>query len=107
MAHAARRIATSTQEDNCRATPRESATPGKAFALVPEGDIVAELRCRRAECYLLLGRPQDAFEEAKTGLEHCRDLGDRYEEAATYRVLALSAAALGNASEAKRWFDQA
>ncbi len=78
----------------------------KALALVPKGDIVAELRRRRAECYLLLDRPQEAYEEAKTGLEHCRDLGDRYEEAATYRVLALSTAALGNSAEAKRWFDQ-
>ena len=78
----------------------------KALALVPKGDIVAELRRRRAECYLLLNRAQDAFDEAKIGLEHCRDLGDRYEEAATYRILALSAAALGNPHEAKRWFDQ-
>jgi DNA-binding NtrC family response regulator len=78
----------------------------KAMALVPKGDIVAELRRRRAECYLLLGRHEDAYDEAKTGLEHCRELGDRYEEAATYRVLALSAAALGNASEAHRWFEQ-
>ncbi len=78
----------------------------KAMALVPKGDIVAELRRRRAECYLLLGRNEDAYDEAKTGLEHCRELGDRYEEAATYRVLALSAAAMGNATEAHRWFEQ-
>jgi DNA-binding NtrC family response regulator len=78
----------------------------KALALVPKGDIVAELRRRRAECYLLLGRSEDAYTEAKTGLDHCRELGDRYEEAATYRVLALSAAALGKTSEAKKWFEQ-
>jgi DNA-binding NtrC family response regulator len=78
----------------------------QALALVPKGDIVAELRRRRAECYLLLGRSDDAYQEAKVGLEHCRELGDRYEEAATYRVLGLSAAAIGHASEAKRWFDQ-
>jgi DNA-binding NtrC family response regulator len=78
----------------------------KALALVPKGDIVAELRRRRAECYLLLGRHREAYDEARTGLEHCRELGDRYEEAATYRVLALAAAALGNPAEAKRWFDQ-
>jgi transcriptional regulator with AAA-type ATPase domain len=78
----------------------------EALALVPKGDIVAELRRRRAECYLLLGRHAEAHEEAKIGLGHCRELGDRYEEAATYRILALSAAALGEAAEAKRWFDQ-
>jgi DNA-binding NtrC family response regulator len=78
----------------------------KAMALVPKGDIVAELRRRRAECFLLLGRFDEAYAEARTGLEHCRELGDRYEEAATYRILALSAAALGRPSEAKELFEQ-
>jgi DNA-binding NtrC family response regulator len=78
----------------------------KAMALVPKGDIVAELRRRRAECYLLLGRSDEAYAEAKAGLEHCRELGDRYEEAATYRTLALSAAAIHKPAEAKQWFDQ-
>ena len=77
-----------------------------AMALVPTGDIVAELRRRRAECFYLLGRMDDAYTEAMTGLEHCRELGDRYEEAATYRVLALATAALGNPTEAKQHFDQ-
>jgi DNA-binding NtrC family response regulator len=78
----------------------------KALALVPKGDIVAELRRRRAECYLLLNQFPTAYEEAQTGLQHCRELGDRYEEAATYRVLALAAAAIGKPDEAKQWFDQ-
>ena len=39
-------------------------------------------------------------------LEHCRALGDRYEEAATYRILALSAGAIGKPDEAKKWFDE-
>lgn len=78
----------------------------KALAIVPKGDIVAELRRRRAECYYLLGRWDEALAEAKTGLDHCRELGDRYEEAATYRVLALATAAVGKPAEAKRWFDQ-
>jgi transcriptional regulator of acetoin/glycerol metabolism len=75
-------------------------------ALVPKGDIVAELRRRRAECHYLLGDFAKAYAEAKTGLDHCRELGDRYEEAATYRVLALAAAALGKPAEAKQWFEQ-
>lgn len=78
----------------------------KAMALVPKGDIVAELRRRRAECYLLLGRNDEAYAAAKEGLEHCRELGDRYEEAATYRVLALSAAAVGRHDEARQHFTQ-
>jgi DNA-binding NtrC family response regulator len=77
-----------------------------ALALVPKGDIIAELRRRRAEAMYLLGRHQDAWSEAEAGLKHCRELGDRYEEAATYRILALSAAALGRPAEAKKWFDQ-
>ena len=78
----------------------------EALALVPKGDIVAELRRRRAECYHHLGRHSESYDEALIGLEHCRELGDRYEEAATYRVLALASAALGKPTEAKRWFDQ-
>ena len=77
----------------------------KAFALVPKGDIVAELRRRHAECYLLLGRTNEARDEALAALKHCRELGDRYEEAATLRTLALTTAALGKPAEAKSWFD--
>jgi two-component system NtrC family response regulator len=78
----------------------------KAMALVPKGDIVAELRRRRAEVHYLKQDYEKAYEEATGGLEHCRELGDRYEEAATYRILALSAAALGRPDEARKWFDQ-
>jgi DNA-binding NtrC family response regulator len=78
----------------------------KAMALVPRGDIIAELRRRRAECYLLLGRDADAYKAAREALEHCRELGDRYEEAATYRVLALSAGRMGKPDEAQQHFTQ-
>jgi len=94
------------QEDGAAALPLYDEVLPKAMALVPKGDIVAELRRRRAECFYLLDRMDDAYTEAMTGLEHCRELGDRYEEAATYRVLALAAAALGNPGEAKKHFDQ-
>jgi DNA-binding NtrC family response regulator len=77
-----------------------------AMALVPKGDIIAELRRRKAEAFLLLGRFEDSHREAKGALEHCRELGDRYEEAAVYRTLALSAAALGKPDEARQWFQQ-
>jgi DNA-binding NtrC family response regulator len=75
-----------------------------ALALIPRGDVVAELRRRRAECYMLLGRAKEAHEEAKAALELCLELGDRYEEAATYRTIALAAAALGRQDEAKKHF---
>ena len=94
------------QEEAAQALALYDEVLPKAMALVPKGDIVAELRRRRAECYYLLGRFDEAHTEAMTGLEHCRELGDRYEEAATYRVLGLAAAAIGNASEAKKHFDQ-
>jgi DNA-binding NtrC family response regulator len=94
------------EQEDAAALPLYDEVLPKAMALVPKGDIVAELRRRRAECFYLLGRMDDAYTEAMTGLEHCRELGDRYEEAATYRILALSAAALGNPGEAKQHFDQ-
>src|SRR5262249_60880361 len=59
-----------------------------ALALIPRGDVVAELRRRRAECYVMLGRANEAHEEAKAALELCLELGDRYEEAAPYRRFA-------------------
>jgi transcriptional regulator with PAS, ATPase and Fis domain len=78
----------------------------RAIATTPRSDISADIHGRRAECYYLLGRHDEALAEAQAGLEHCRELGDRYEEAATYRILALSAAAIGKHDEAKKWFDQ-
>jgi DNA-binding NtrC family response regulator len=94
------------QEDAAPALARFDEVYPKAMALVPKGDIVAELLRRRAECYLLLGRANEAYDEAKRGIDHCRELGDRYEEAATYRVMALAAAASNRPGEAKKHFDQ-
>lgn len=76
-----------------------------ALALIPRGDVVAELRRRRAECYGMLGRAAEAHSEATEALALCLELGDRYEEAATYRTIALAAAALGRHDEAKKHFD--
>ena len=77
----------------------------KALAVTPKSDVVGDLHCRRAECYYLLGRHAEAYAEAKVALEFWRELRDRYEEAASYRVLALSAGAVGKPDEAKKWFD--
>jgi two-component system NtrC family response regulator len=78
----------------------------KTMAVAPTSEIVAELQRRLAECHYMLGRHETAFTLASSGLAQCRALGDRYEEAATYRILALSAAAIGKPDEAKKWFDE-
>ena len=76
-----------------------------ALALIPRGDVVAELRRRRAECFVMLDRAPEAHEEATEALALCLELGDRYEEAATYRTLALAAGALGRHDEARKHFE--
>ena len=78
----------------------------RTLVAAPKGDIAAEIRRRRAECLYLLGRHEGAYAEAREGLKHCKELGERYEEAATYRIMALSAAAVGKPDEAKKWFDE-
>lgn len=77
-----------------------------AVSMAPRGDIASELPRRRAEALLGLGKPLDAYNNALLGLENCRRRRDRYEEAAIYRTLGLSAAALGKYDEAKQWFQQ-
>ena len=76
----------------------------QALALVPRGDVVAELRRRIAECQLLLGNAAEAKSEAITALELCREIHERYDEAATYRILGLACAKLGQPDEAKKYF---
>jgi DNA-binding NtrC family response regulator len=77
-----------------------------ALAVSPKSDLIAELRHRLAECHYLLGRHDEAYVEAKLALQHCRAGGARYEEAASHRILALSAGAIGRPDEAKKWFDE-
>jgi len=94
------------QGDAAGALPHYEETYPMALAVSPRSDVVAELRRRLAECHYLLGRHDEACAEAKAAMEHCRAAGDRYEEAACYRILALSAGAIGKPEEAKKWFDQ-
>ena len=77
----------------------------RTVAVSPRGDLTAELNRRLAECHYLLARHDAAYSASIEGVELCRRTGDRYEEAATYRILALSAAAIGKPDEAKKWFD--
>jgi len=78
-----------------------------ALALVPRGDIVAELRRRIAECHLVLGDAESAKREARLAIELAREIVERYDEAAAYRVLAEAHVRLGEPAEAKRVFETA
>ena len=87
------------------ALARYTAALTQALALVPRGDIVAELRRRIAECHLLLGEPAKALDQANESLALCREIHERYDEAAVHRVIGLAHAALGRNDEAKSSFD--
>ena len=78
----------------------------RAAAIAPKGDIVSDVHCRRAECHYIKVEAEKAHAEAVVALKHWQALGDRYEEAATHRILALSAAAVGRPDEARKWFDE-
>lgn len=78
-----------------------------ALALVPRGDITAELRRRISECYLQLDRPREAKKEALEAIELGREIIERYDEAAAYRMLALSHVKLGELAEARNVFQTA
>ena len=78
-----------------------------ALATIPRGDIVAELRRRIAECHLLLGEPERAKCEARLAIELAREIVERYDEAASYRVLAVAHVQLGELEEAKKVFETA
>lgn len=88
------------------ALARYNAALTQALALVPRGDIVAEVRRRIAECHLLMGDPSKALDEACESLAQCREIHERYDEAACHRVIALALAALGRNDQAKKSFDE-
>ena len=88
------------------ALERFEAIEPSAVGLAPNGDIAAELPRRKAEACRLMNMMEEAYALATAGLAKCRERRDRYEEAATYRTLALSAAALGNPDKAKHWFEE-
>jgi DNA-binding NtrC family response regulator/tetratricopeptide (TPR) repeat protein len=77
-----------------------------AEATAPKGDLVPELCHRIAECLTNLGNPNDAILFCERGLRQARDIGDRYEECATHRVLAMAHRAAGNPTKALRIADE-
>jgi DNA-binding NtrC family response regulator/tetratricopeptide (TPR) repeat protein len=68
----------------------------------PEGDLIPELGHRIGEALLNLGDPNGAILACERGQRVARDTGDRYEECATHRVLAMANWAAGNPRKALR-----
>jgi len=68
----------------------------------PVGDLLPELGHRIGEALVNLGDPNGAILSCERGLKIARDTGDRYEECATQRVLALANLACGNPRKALR-----
>ncbi|MCP4572706.1 MAG: tetratricopeptide repeat protein [bacterium] len=77
-----------------------------AERIAPEGDIAMEVRRRLGECRLGEGDPKSAMNELNRALDLSRTQGDRFEEAATLRVLAQAVLELGDVGSARRWLDQ-
>jgi DNA-binding NtrC family response regulator len=73
-----------------------------ADATAPKGDLIPELGHRIGECLVNLGDPNAAILSCERGLRVALDTGDRYEECATQRVLAMANRAAGNPSKAYR-----
>ncbi|MGE5175707.1 MAG: sigma 54-interacting transcriptional regulator [Hyphomicrobiales bacterium] len=73
-----------------------------AEKLAPEGDLIPELCRRIAEVHVRIGEPNRALITCERGLRIARRLGDRYEEAATYRVMAMAHQMLGQREKALR-----
>jgi DNA-binding NtrC family response regulator/tetratricopeptide (TPR) repeat protein len=73
-----------------------------ADATAPRGDLIPELGHRIGEALLNLGEPNEAILSCERGLRVARDTGDRYEECATHRVLAMANWAAGNPRKAAR-----
>jgi tetratricopeptide (TPR) repeat protein len=73
-----------------------------AEATAPHGDIIPELGHRIGEALVYLGDPNAAILSCERGLRVAREIGDRYEECATHRVLAMANLAAGNPRKALR-----
>jgi DNA-binding NtrC family response regulator/tetratricopeptide (TPR) repeat protein len=71
-----------------------------AASIAPEGDIVMEVRHRQGECLGRLGRPAEAVDLLRQALGQARRLGDRFEEGAIRRSLAVNLLALADPDSA-------
>jgi tetratricopeptide (TPR) repeat protein len=75
---------------------------GLAEKMAPEGDLVPELRRRIAEIHVRIGEPNRALITCERGLRVARKINDRFEEAATYRVMSMAHLLLSHREKAIR-----
>jgi DNA-binding NtrC family response regulator/tetratricopeptide (TPR) repeat protein len=73
-----------------------------AEKLAPEGDLVPELCRRIAEIHVRIGEPNRALITCERGLRIARRINDRFEEAATLRVMAMAHLLLSHREKALR-----
>ncbi|MBI4364657.1 MAG: sigma-54-dependent Fis family transcriptional regulator [Candidatus Latescibacteria bacterium] len=73
-----------------------------AERLAPEGDLIPELCRRLAEVHVRIGEPNRALITCERGLRVARRINDRFEEAATCRVMAMANQILGHRERALR-----
>jgi transcriptional regulator of acetoin/glycerol metabolism len=73
-----------------------------AEKLAPEGDLVPELSRRIAEIHVRIGEPNRALITCERGLRVARRINDRFEEAATYRVMSMAHLLLSHREKAIR-----
>ena len=78
-----------------------------ARRLAPRGDLVMELRRREGECLALEGRLEEALTVLDDARILCKEVGDRFEDAATRRCQAVVLARLGRWSTAIEMLDDA
>jgi len=75
---------------------------GLAERLAPEGDLVPEICRRIAEVHVRIGEPNRALITCERGLRIARKINDRFEEASTYRVMAMAHLLLAHRERAIR-----
>ncbi|HET9950264.1 MAG TPA: sigma 54-interacting transcriptional regulator, partial [Candidatus Eisenbacteria bacterium] len=90
------------RHDNQAAIERLDEALGLAERLAPEGDLIPELCRRIAEVHARIGEPNRALVTCERGLRIAKRINDRYEEAATYRVMATAHLLLGHRERAVR-----
>src|SRR2546427_6468222 len=90
------------QFDNQSAIERYDQALLLAEKLAPEGDMIPELCRRIAEVHVRIGEPNRALVTCERRLRVARRINDRFEEAATCRVMAMAHLVLGHRERALR-----
>jgi DNA-binding NtrC family response regulator/tetratricopeptide (TPR) repeat protein len=90
------------QHDNQAAIEHYDQALVLAERLAPEGDLIPELCRRMGEIHVRIGEPNRALVTCERGLRIARRINDRFEEAATHRVMAMAHLRLGHREKAVR-----